>query len=100
MSEQDVRRVEVLTEVLSGRRTVASAAIVLAVGVRQIHRLLIRFREDGGGAPPGAPENPCFDHTACFKQAIRSSSNSRRLIAAVSTSELLVPYPSEHPQLY
>ena len=41
---------EVLTEVLSGRRTVASAAIVLAVGVRQIHRLLIRFREDGGGA--------------------------------------------------
>jgi hypothetical protein len=50
MSERDVRRVEVLAEVLSGRRTVASAAIVLAVGVRQIHRLLIRFREDGGGA--------------------------------------------------
>jgi hypothetical protein len=43
MSERDVRRVEVLAEVLSGRRTVASAAIVLAVGVRQIHRLLIRF---------------------------------------------------------
>ena len=50
MSERDVQRVEVLAEVLSGRRTVASAAIVLAVGVRQIHRLLIRFREDGGGA--------------------------------------------------
>src|SRR5271167_2285408 len=50
MSERDVRRMEVLAEVLSGRRTVASAAIVLAVGVRQIHRLLIRFREDGGGA--------------------------------------------------
>ena len=33
-----------------GRRTVASAAIVLAVGVRQIHRLLIRFRENGGRA--------------------------------------------------
>ena len=43
MSERDVQRVEVLAEVLSGRRTVASAAIVLAVGVRQIHRLLIRF---------------------------------------------------------
>jgi len=41
---------KVLAEVLSGRRTVASAAIVLAIGVRQIHRLLVRFREDGGGA--------------------------------------------------
>src|SRR5277367_3251298 len=50
MSERDVRRVEVVAEVLSGRRTVASAGIVLAVGVRQIHRLLIRFRENGGGA--------------------------------------------------
>src|SRR5260370_10654770 len=50
MSERDVQRIEVLTEVLSGRRTVASAAIVLAVSVRQVHRLLIRFREDGGGA--------------------------------------------------
>jgi hypothetical protein len=50
MSERDVRRVEVLTEVLSGRRTVASATSVLAVGFRQVHRLLIRFREDGGGA--------------------------------------------------
>src|SRR5260370_42537654 len=50
MSERDVQRIEVLTEVLSGRRTVASAAIVLAISVRQVHRLLIRFREDGGGA--------------------------------------------------
>jgi transposase len=50
MSERDVRRVEVLTEVLSGRRTVASAAIVLAVSRRQVHRLLSRYREDGGGA--------------------------------------------------
>jgi Helix-turn-helix domain len=50
MSERDVRRIEVLTEVLSGRRTVASAAIVLAISARQVHRLLIRFREDGGGA--------------------------------------------------
>src|SRR5258705_11725442 len=50
MSERDVRRIEVLTEILSGRRTVASAAIVLAISVRQVHRLLIGFREDGGGA--------------------------------------------------
>ena len=31
MSERDVQRIEVLTEVLAGRRTVASAAIVLAI---------------------------------------------------------------------
>ena len=48
MSERDVQRIEVLTEVLTGRRTVASAAIVLAVGVRQVHRLLTRYRKDGG----------------------------------------------------
>jgi hypothetical protein len=50
MSERDVQRIEVLTEVLSGRRTVASAEIVLAVSARPVHRLLIRFRDDGGGA--------------------------------------------------
>jgi hypothetical protein len=49
MSERDVRRIEVLSEVLSGRRTVASAAVVLAITARQISRLLIRFRQDGGG---------------------------------------------------
>ncbi len=48
--KRDLKRIELLTEVLVGRRSVASAAIVLAVGVRQVHRLLIRNREDGGGA--------------------------------------------------
>jgi hypothetical protein len=49
MSERYAQRIEVLTEVLSGKRTVASAAIVLAVTPWQVSRLLIRFREDGGG---------------------------------------------------
>jgi transposase len=49
MSERDVRRIGILSEVLSSRRTVASAAIVLAITARQVNRLLIRFREDGGG---------------------------------------------------
>ncbi len=49
MSERDIRRIEVLTEVHAGRRTVASAAIVLAISARQVGRLLIRFRENGGG---------------------------------------------------
>ena len=45
MSERDVRRIEILTEVLSGRRTVASAAVVLAITARQVNRLLNRFRQ-------------------------------------------------------
>jgi hypothetical protein len=49
MSERDVRRIEVLTEVFSGRRTVASAAVVLAITVRQVNRLLIRLCADGDG---------------------------------------------------
>jgi transposase len=47
MSERDLRRVEVLAEVANGRRTVASAAAVLALSVRQAHRLLRRYRDRG-----------------------------------------------------
>ena len=47
---RDLRRIEVLTEVLTGRRSVASAATVLATSDRQVSRLLVRYRDDGGGA--------------------------------------------------
>jgi hypothetical protein len=50
MSERDLKRIEVLTEVLAGRRTVVSAAAVLALGVRQTFRLLARYQKGGGGA--------------------------------------------------
>jgi signal peptidase I len=50
MSERDVRRIEVLTEVLLGKRTSASAADVLAITARQVRRLLDRLRDDGGCA--------------------------------------------------
>src|SRR6266851_2784620 len=50
MSERDLKRIEVLTEVLARRRTVVSAAAVLALGVRQTFRLLARYQEGGGGA--------------------------------------------------
>ena len=40
---RDLQRIEVLTEVLAGRRTVASAAAVLDVTVRQVGRLLIQI---------------------------------------------------------
>ena len=49
MSERDLKRIQVLTEVLAGRRTVVSAAAVLALGVRQTFRLLARYEEQGGG---------------------------------------------------
>lgn len=39
MTERDVRRIEVLAEVFSARRTVRSAAVVLAITVRQVNRL-------------------------------------------------------------
>lgn len=49
MSKKDLQRIEVLTEVLAGRRTTESAAGVLNVSLRQTQRLLARY-EDGGGA--------------------------------------------------
>ena len=48
MSERDLRRIEVLSDVRAGRRTVASAAAVLAVSERQAFRLLARYEAGGG----------------------------------------------------
>lgn len=50
MSKQELRRVEVLTEVLAGRRTTESASGVLGVSLRQAQRLVVRYRDGGGGA--------------------------------------------------
>jgi hypothetical protein len=47
LSERDLQRIEVLTNVLAGRRTVAAAATVLAISERQMSRLLAKH-EDGG----------------------------------------------------
>lgn len=63
MSERDLQRIEVLTEVVAGRRTVASAATVLQLTVRQIGRLLLRYRNEGGAGlvhkARGKPSNRC-----------------------------------------
>jgi transposase len=48
MSERDLRRIEVLSEVRAGRRTVAAAAAVLAVSERQAYRLLAKYEVHGG----------------------------------------------------
>ena len=50
MSERDLQRVEVLAEVIHRRRTVASAAVVLALSARQVRRLLSAYRHGGAGA--------------------------------------------------
>ncbi len=50
MSERDLKRIEVLTEILAGRRTVESGAAVLGLKWRQIFRLLARYKEHGGAS--------------------------------------------------
>jgi hypothetical protein len=50
MSERDLQRIQVLSEVTNRGRTVASAAVVLALSTRQVHRLLKAYRLGGGGA--------------------------------------------------
>lgn len=50
MSERELRRIEVLSEVLAQRRTEVSAAAVLEISTRQTRRLLTAFRNGGGGA--------------------------------------------------
>lgn len=50
MSERDVQRIGVLSEVIADRRTIASAAGVLAVSVRHVRRLLQRLEVGGGAA--------------------------------------------------
>src|SRR5215204_985111 len=48
MSERDLQRIQVLSEVTNRRRTIASAAVVLALSTRQVRRLLKAYRLGGG----------------------------------------------------
>jgi hypothetical protein len=50
MSERDLQRIQVLSEVSNCWRPIASAAVVLALSTRQVRRLLKAYRLDGGGA--------------------------------------------------
>jgi hypothetical protein len=50
MSERDLQRIQVLSEVTNRRRTVSSAAVVLALSTRQVRRLLKAYRLCGGSA--------------------------------------------------
>jgi hypothetical protein len=44
MSERDLKRIEVLTEILAGQRTVESGAAVMGLAWRQTFRLLARCK--------------------------------------------------------
>ena len=44
MSERDLKRIEVLTEILAGLRTVESGAAVMSLAWRPTFRLLARLR--------------------------------------------------------
>ncbi len=50
MSERELNRIEVLSQVSQGRMTVVSAANVLNLSRRQVHRLLRVFQTDGPAA--------------------------------------------------
>ena len=50
LSERELQRIQVLSEVMSRARTVASASVVLALSARQVHRLLKVYRSGGAGS--------------------------------------------------
>ena len=50
MSERELNRVEVLSQVIDRRRTASEAAAVLGLSQRQVQRLLARFRDGGAAA--------------------------------------------------
>jgi Winged helix-turn helix len=50
MSERELQRFEVLSGVVAGRMTVVSAAAVLGLSRRQVHRLLTLYRSGGAMA--------------------------------------------------
>ena len=50
MSERELNRVEVLSQVSQGRMTATNAANVLGLSRRQVHRLMRKFQADGPAA--------------------------------------------------
>jgi transposase len=50
MSEHELQRVEVLSRVVDGSMNAATAASVLAVSMRHVRRMLVRFRQHGAAS--------------------------------------------------
>ena len=66
MSLKDRRKLVILDCVVSGKSTVAQAAIDLCVGYRQAHRLVVRYKADGAAGIPhksrGRPSGRATSH--------------------------------------
>jgi predicted ArsR family transcriptional regulator len=50
MSERELNRIELLSQVTRGQMTAVTAANVLGLSRRQVHRLLKEFQTDGPAA--------------------------------------------------
>lgn len=50
MSERELKRVEVLSQVVGGRMPTREASILLGMSMRQVQRLLQRFRHEGAAS--------------------------------------------------
>jgi len=50
MSRNELQCIEILAEVLSRRRTEASAATILGISTRQTRRLVVAYRASGGAS--------------------------------------------------
>ena len=61
MSARDVQRIGILSEVSADQRTIAQAARVLAVSVRQAHRLPQRLDVGGAAASSTVPRGRTSD---------------------------------------
>ncbi|WP_242661783.1 helix-turn-helix domain-containing protein, partial [Salipiger thiooxidans] len=65
MSERELNRIEVLSDVVQGRMSAVAAASVLGLSRRQVHRLLKTFQADGPAAirhkARGRPSNNRID---------------------------------------
>lgn len=84
MSERDLQRVEVLGDVLSGRRGGGSAASVLGLSERQVWRLLARYKAGGGGALVHRGRTR-YD-MATLKSAMRRAGRAERRFPGASPS--------------
>ena len=69
MSERELNRIEVLSQVTQGRMTAVTAANVLGLSRRQVHRLLKVFQSDGAAAirhkARGRKSNNRIDPAVC-----------------------------------
>jgi hypothetical protein len=87
MRERDLQRIEVLSKVAAGRMTMVSAAHVLDVSTRQVHRLLQAYDRDG---PSGlvSKKRSVLD---AYRDTVTHPSDNRSISMIAEKSRL--PFP-------